>query len=110
MMSDLANKNSFALQQQLNDALNREKMLTVMLMNQTQLKTSQRVRFMSLGNGNNSNSVPPSPSMGPQSTTVPMIQTPSILSMASSQSAPMLPMMTPSAMMTPNTIDSEHGI
>merc|ERR1712048_117121 len=83
MMSDLANQNSYALQQQLNDALNREKMLTVMLMNQTQLKTSQSVRFMSLGNGNSSNSVPPSPSMGP-STTVPM-----------------LPMMTPSAMMTP---------
>jgi len=101
MMSDLANKNSYALQQQLNDALNREKMLTVMLMNQTQLKTSQSVRFMSLGNGGGSTSVPPSPSMGPQSTTVPMIQTPSILSMASSQSAPMLPMMTPSAMMTP---------
>jgi len=98
MMSDLANQNTFGLAQQLQDALQREKMLTVMLMNQTKLKTSQSVRFMSLAN-NNANSVPPSPSVGPS--TVPMIQTPSILSMASSQSAPMLPMMTPNAMMTP---------
>jgi len=96
MMSDLANHNMLA--QQLQDALQREKMLTVMLMQQTKLKTSQSVRFMALGN-NNSNSVPPSPSIGPS--TVPMLQTPSILSMPSSQSAPMLPMMTPNAMMTP---------
>jgi len=93
MVSDLTSSNTFGLAKQLQDALQREKMLTVMLMTQTQLKSSTSVRV--------ANSVPPPSQPVDMSCISNSVMLGTSMMRISSHSAPMLPMVSPNGLITP---------
>merc|ERR1740123_891332 len=92
-VSDLTSSNTFGLAKQLQDALQREKMLTVMLMTQTQLKSSTSVRV--------ANSVPPPSQPVDMSCISNSVILGTSMMRISSHSAPMLPMVSPNGLITP---------